>query len=324
MAHPLFGACRWEKQNALTVDFPISHTHINPVYLVITGFLVGVLGGFFGVGGSFLAGPVLFGFGVPMNFVVGTDLAHIVGKSVVAARKHYSLGHVDMKLGAFMMIGTIPGVELGAQLIEELKRWGHVDVAVGVAFIAILLSVSGFMAWETWKTTGRHPHASKKNQSVKKTEDHAFAHVSRWVQKIKLPPYIKLPKSDIAHISVWSIIGVSFVGGIFSGFLGGGAGYIRLPAMIYLLGVPTHVAVGTDLFEIIVSAGYGTVTHALKGNVDILIALVMHTGAAIGAQFGTVLTQYFSGTRLRIAFIPLPVIGCGIILWGLLRGVHGK
>ena len=81
---------------------------------------------------------------------------------------------------------------------------------------------------------------------------------------------------------------------------------------------------GTDLFEIIVSAGYGTVTHALKGNVDILIALVMHTGAAIGAQFGTELTQYFSGTRLRVAFIPLPVIGCGISLWGLLKGVPAK
>ncbi|HEY1790461.1 MAG TPA: sulfite exporter TauE/SafE family protein, partial [Verrucomicrobiae bacterium] len=102
--------------------------------------------------------------------------------------------------------------------------------------------------------------------------------------------------------------------------LGGGAGYIRLPSLIYVLGVPTHVAVGTDLFEIIVSAGYGTVTHALKGNVDILIALVMHTGAAIGAQIGTILTQYFSGIRLRIAFVPLPVIGAAIILYGLLRG----
>ena len=90
--------------------------------------------------------------------------------------------------------------------------------------------------------------------------------------------------------------------------------------MIYLLGVPTHIAVGTDLFEIIVSAGYGTLTHALKGNVDILIALVMHTGAAIGAQIGVLLTQYFSGVRIRIAFIPLPLIGAAIILHGLLAG----
>lgn len=94
--------------------------------------------------------------------------------------------------------------------------------------------------------------------------------------------------------------------------------------MIYLLGIPTHIAVGTDLFEIIISAGYGTVTHALKGNVDILIALVMHTGAAIGAQIGATLTQYFKGVWIRVAFIPLPLIGAGIILHGLLTGHPAK
>jgi hypothetical protein len=310
------------------MNFPISNVHVNPLLLVITGFIVGVLGGFFGVGGSFLAGPALFGFGVPMNFVVGTDLAHIVGKSVVAARKHYSLGNVDIKLGGLMMLGTIPGVELGAQGIELLKRFGRTDVVVGMAFIFILLSVSGFMAWEAWKTLGHHSAGSKKKlrrgRAGKASEDRAFAHIYLRIQKIKLPPYVALPKSQIGRISLWAIIGVSFIGGLFSGFLGGGAGYIRLPAMIYLLGVPTHVAVGTDLFEIIVSAGYGTVTHALKGNVDILIALVMHTGAAIGAQLGTMLTQYFNGLRLRIAFIPLPIIGCIIIVWGLLKGVPTK
>jgi hypothetical protein len=295
---------------------------------VITGFVVGVLGGFFGVGGSFLAGPALFGFGLPMNFVVGTDLAHIVGKSVVAAQKHHSLGNVDVKLGALMMLGTIPGVELGAQLIEQLKHWGHVDVPVGVAFIFILLSVSGFMAWETWTTAGGNSNGSKqrtrKGRKKKSGKENAFAGVYLRIQKIKVWPYVSLPKSNISRISLWTIIAVSFVGGLFSGFLGGGAGYIRLPAMIYLLGVPTHVAIGTDLFEIIASAGYGTVSHALKGNVDILIALVMHTGAAIGAQFGAVLTRYVNAMRLRVAFIPLPLIGCAIILWGLIKGVPAK
>src|SRR5262252_3822816 len=97
------------------MNFPIAGVHISTVYLIVIGFLIGVLGGFFGVGGSFLAGPALFGFGVPMNFVVGTDLAHIVGKSIVAAKKHRALGNVDLKLGAIMVIGTISGVEIGAQ-----------------------------------------------------------------------------------------------------------------------------------------------------------------------------------------------------------------
>src|SRR5580693_6689511 len=107
--------------------FQISNTHINPIWLVATGFVVGLFGGFFGVGGSFLAGPALFGFGVPMNFVVGTDLAHIVGKSIVAARKHRMLGNIDLKLGGFMVIGTIAGVEAGAQLIQALKQSAHID-----------------------------------------------------------------------------------------------------------------------------------------------------------------------------------------------------
>src|ERR1700722_11068633 len=104
------------------MDFPISGAHISPIILAGTGFLIGVLGGFFGVGGSFLAGPALFFFGVPMNFVVGTDLAHIVGKSLTGAKQHSKLGNIDFKLGLLMVAGTIPGVELGAQVIEYLKR----------------------------------------------------------------------------------------------------------------------------------------------------------------------------------------------------------
>src|SRR6266852_9621674 len=102
--------------------FPISHSHINPIYLVLVGFLVGILGGFFWVGGSFIVGPALRLMGVDWNYAVGTDLAHIVGKSIVAARQHRTLGNVDLKLGLIMATGTIGGAECGAQLIQALKR----------------------------------------------------------------------------------------------------------------------------------------------------------------------------------------------------------
>src|ERR1700684_3426081 len=130
------------------MDFPISHTHINPVWLAATGFIVGLFGGFFGMGGSFLAGPALFGLGVPMNFVVGTDLAHIVGKSIVAARKHGTLGNIDLRLAGIMVIGTIVGVEIGAQLIQYLKATAHIDAVVGGSFILLLFGISSFMSWE--------------------------------------------------------------------------------------------------------------------------------------------------------------------------------
>jgi uncharacterized membrane protein YfcA len=309
------------------MDFLVSGTHISPAYLAGVGFLVGIMGGFFGVGGSFIAGPALFASGVPMNFVVGTDLAHIVGKSIVAARKHRALGNVDIKLGMIMVFGTIGGVEAGAQLIQQLKRRANIDWVVGMTFVVILLFISGFMAWESWKTLQALKQRSRRAQTATKVakgkQDHsAFTVLTDIVHGIRVPPFVSLPASGIERISVWAILFVAFVGGFFSGFLGGGAGYIRMPSMIYLLGIPTHIAVGTDLFEIIISASYGTVTHALKGNVDILIALVMHTGAAIGAQIGATFTQFFVGPRIRLAFIPLPLVGAGIVLYQLLTGHH--
>ncbi len=300
------------------MDFLISGTHISPYYLVTIGFFIGVLGGFFGVGGSFLAGPALFVAGVPWNFVVGTDLAHIVGKSIVAAKKHRALGNIDFKLGWIMVIGTISGVEAGADTIQYLKRNAHIDIVVGVAYVVILGSISAFMAWEGWRTLKMQRETSGANSEAEDAT--AFAHVARWVQRFHLPPMVSLPISGIERISVWAIILISLIGGFFSGFLGGGAGYIRMPSMVYVLGIPTHIAVGTDLFEIIISASYGTLTHAMKGNVDIMIALLMHTGAAIGAQIGAISTQYFGGPKIRLAFVPLPIIGAVIVIYGLFHG----
>jgi uncharacterized protein len=301
--------------------FPISNSHISPIYLAIVGFLIGILGGFFGVGGSFIAGPALRVMGVDWNFAVGTDLAHIVGKSVVAAKRHRALGNVDLKLGLLMAVGTIGGAECGAQLIQALKRAGNVNFVVSIVSIAVYVSISTFMIWESGKTllqNKRSPREKVKGAKSKQDQS-AFQHVTRSIQRLNFPPMIKLPVSGVT-ISLWVIILVSFVGGLFSGFLGGGAGYIRMPSMVYVLGIPTHLAVGTDLFEIIISASYGTFSHAIKGNVDILIALVMNTGAAIGAQIGAISTQYFAGPTIRLAFVPLPLIGAAIVIYTLVAG----
>jgi uncharacterized membrane protein YfcA len=303
--------------------FPISGAHISPIYLATVGFLIGILGGFFGVGGSFIAGPALRLAGLDWNFAVGTDLAHIVGKSVVAVRRHRAMGNVDLRLGLIMAVGTIGGAEIGAQAIQMLKRAGNVNFVVSIVSIVVYLSISTFMIWESRKTLlspkGRSPSGATKG--VKSKKDHsAFGPVTRAIQRLKIWPMISLPTSGIRAISLWTILLVAFVGGVFSGFLGGGAGYIRMPSMVYVLGIPTHLAVGTDLFEIIISASYGTFSHAVKGNVDILIALVMHTGAAIGAQIGAISTQYFAGPKIRLAFVPLPLIGAAIVIYTMISG----
>jgi uncharacterized protein len=301
--------------------FPISHSDINPIYLVVVGFVIGILGGFFGVGGSFIAGPALRLMGVDWNYAVGTDLAHIVGKSIVAAKQHRALGNVDLKLGSIMALGTIAGAECGAQLIQALKRAGNVNSVVSYVAIAVYSGIAAFMLWESRKTlrSGRSRRDAGKGAARKKDRS-AFGPVTRSIQRFKLWPMIALPTSGISKISLWTILAVAFVGGVFSGFLGGGAGYIRMPSMVYVLGVPTHLAVGTDLFEIVISASYGTLTHAIKGNVDILIALVMHTGAVIGTQIGVVATQYFAGPKIRLAFVPLPLIGAAIVIYTLFTG----
>ncbi len=309
----------------LAMHFPISGTDISPVYLVVIGFLIGVLGGFFGVGGSFIAGPALRAVGMHWNYAVGTDLAHIVGKSVVAAKRHPALGNVDLRLGFIMALGTIGGAECGAQLIQLLKRQGNVDFVVSVISIGIYVSISTFMVWESWKTMRlqkkRNPGGKGTTKSKRGDKDvSSFDNVTKAIQGMPLWPMISLPTSGVKSISLWVIILVSFIGGLFSGFLGGGAGYIRMPMMVYVLGIPTHLAVGTDLFEIIISASYGTFSHAVKGNVDILVALVMNTGAAIGAQIGAILTQYFAGPKIRLLFVPLPLIGAAIVLYTLFTG----
>src|ERR1700688_5284506 len=147
--------------------FPISGAHNSPVYLALVAFLIGILGGFFGVGGSFIAGPALRAVGLDWNFAVGTDLAHIVGKSVVAAKRHRALGNVDLRLGLLMALGTIGGAECGAQLIQMLKRQGHVDFVVSVVSIVVYLGISSFMIWESRKTLrakrGKRTVASSKD-----------------------------------------------------------------------------------------------------------------------------------------------------------------
>lgn len=289
--------------------FPIADVTVSPILLMSVGFLVGILGGFFGVGGGFLAGPMMFWSGVPMNFVVGTDLAHMTGKSIVAARRHRALGHVDLKLGMFMIFGTVIGVEIGARIIEALQRTGSLEISIGIVYIAILVVISGFTAWESIRAI-----QMVRTDQIAVEDAVGFKGLAKRIQSVSIPPMVSFPVSGIESISIWMVLGVGFITGLLAGSLGVGGGFIRMPMLVYVLGVPTHVAVGTDLFEIVFSSGFGTITHAIKGNVDILMALVMQTGAAIGAQIGATATRFFAGPRIRLAFSALPLVGAALVL----------
>ncbi len=301
------------------MDFPISGVTVNPVFLVGIGFLVGLLGGFFGVGGGFIAGPLMFWSGVPMNYVVGTDLAHMTGKSIVAAKRHRTLGHVDVRLGMVMVVGTILGVEIGARVVESLEKLGRVDQVIGVAYIVILLIISCFTAWESIRAI-----QMVRSESISARDVIGFSGFTQHVARIRWRPMVSFPNSGIEAISFWVVLGVGVVTGILAGSLGVGGGFIRMPLLVYVLGVPTHVAVGTDLFEIVISAGFGTLTHAIKGNVDVLMALVMQTGAAVGAQIGAMATRYFAGPRIRLFFSLLPLVGAALVIIRLVTGMPAE
>src|ERR1700719_3004191 len=164
--------------------FPISGAHISPIYLAIVGFLIGILGGFFGVGGSFIAGPALRAVGLDWNFAVGTDLAHIVGKSIVAARQHRALGNVDLKLGFFMAFGTIAGAECGAQLIQALKRAGNVNTVASYVAIVVYFGISVFMLWESQKTLRSAKGRSPRKGSGVKDDHSAFGRLKQKIHHI--------------------------------------------------------------------------------------------------------------------------------------------
>ena len=176
------------------MDFFISGEHLNPFYLVAAGFVIGVLGGLFGVGGSFLAGPVLLLMGLRANFAVGTDLAHIVGKSIVAAKKHRTLGNVDLKLGALMAIGSVVGSEIGATIIQWLKRIGQVDAVVATSFFIVLVGISAFMGWEGIATLRMKRANARGKSAAQKTaeegqphkDENAFGALARKVQTCSL------------------------------------------------------------------------------------------------------------------------------------------
>lgn len=298
------------------MEFPIAGITVNPLLLAGIGFLVGILGGFFGVGGGFIAGPMMLLLGIPANFVVGTDLAHMTGKSIVAARRHRALGHIDIKLGAIMVMGTLIGVEIGARWIERLEAAGTVDQVLKTTYVIILFIISIFTAWESIRAL-----RMKTSEDLPVKDVLGFKGFSKQLQRIRIPPYVSLPDSGIGSISIWPVVLVGLITGLLAGALGVGGGFIRMPLLVYFLGVPTHVAIGTDLFEIVISAGYGTLTHAIKGNVDIMMALVMQTGAALGAQIGAVSTRFFAGPRIRLVFSALPMIGALLVLWELIYGV---
>jgi len=275
------------------LTLPIAGVEIMAWQLVLLGLTVGVIGGFFGVGGAFMVTPALNVFGFPMAYAIGTDMAHIAGKSIVATAKHRKLGNVDMRLGLIMIVFTAVGIELGATLIMYLEKIGRIGPIVRVTYMALLFGLGTYMLYEYFKLT--------RGTTGGKVKDAGASKLALKMQSLNIPPMINLKASGI-RISLWVVGGMAVLTGFLAGFLGVGGGFIRMPALLYIIGCPTTIAVGTDLFEVMISGAYGAFSYAMKARVELLAAVVMLCGAAIGAQFGTVATKYVKGLIIRLYF----------------------
>jgi uncharacterized protein len=278
------------------VYLPIAELHFNALILIAIGFSVGVLGGFFGVGGAWVVTPALNIFGFPMAYAIGTDLAHIFGKSIVATAKHRKMGNVDVKLGLISIVGSVIGLEIGAQNVMWLTRLGIAGPVVRYTYIALLFGLGIYMLYD-YATKDKRAAAQAAKMAAATKAGVATAPKKGW----NLPPMIHFPASGIT-ISFWTVTGVFLFTGWLSGFLGVGGGFIRMPALIYLIGCPTAIAVGTDLFSVLFSGAYGCWTYGIKGAVDIIAAVFMLVGASIGAQIGVTAVKYIRGYGIRLLF----------------------
>ncbi len=298
------------------ITLPVAGIEFNVLLLILIGFCVGVLGGFFGVGGAWIVTPALNIFGFHMSYAIGTDLAHIFGKSIVATKKHSKMGNVDWKLGLISIVASVLGVEAGSQIIMVLEKLGNVGSIVRWSYIVLLLSLASFMMYDYFIVRPSQvdvPSSGNKQKSGKVKKKKIPLAVR--LHKIKIPPMVSFPTSGIESVSIWIVLFIFFITGFLSGFMGVGGGFIRMPALVYLIGCPTAIAVGTDLMSVLFTGGYGCLTYALKGRVEIVAAVFMLLGASIGAQLGVTAVKYIRGYGIRLLFaIMITFAGISVVI----------
>jgi len=289
------------------LHMPISGIDVFWPGLLILGFGVGVIGGFMGLGGAWMITPGLNILGFPMAFAIGTDMAHIAGKSIVATFRHGKFGNVDYGIGLTMVIGTVIGIEIGAQLVMWMERIGKVDTYVRWFYVILLAAMAILVFLDYRKRIRYEKMQAAKGEAVDKLK--GGVEWFKWWHKIPVPPMIHYKTANI-RCSFWLPVFIGLLTGWVAGLLGIGGGLLRMPALVYFIGCPTHVAVGTDLFEVLITAVYGTVTYTLKGRTEFVAVAIMLLGAATGVQFGTVTTKYVHGYAIRIVFGTAVAIAC--------------
>ena len=285
---------------------PIAEVSVNILILFGMGGMVGILSGMFGVGGGFLMTPLLIFYGIPPIVAVATEANQIVASSISGAYAHWRRAAVDIKMGTILLIGGVIGSLFGIRLFVLLKNLGQIDLIISLSYV-ILLGIIGTL---TFVEGIRSMIIPNELRTIKKRNRERL-----WIYS--LPLRTKFKKSRL-YISIIPPLVIGFFVGILSSIMGIGGGFIMVPAMIYLLRMPTNVVIGTSLYQIIFVTSLVTILHAYENQtVDIMLALILMTGGVVGAQIGAALGHRLKAEQLRFMLGILILAVCIKILTSL-------
>ena len=282
----------------MQIYLPIAEISVNIFLLIGLGGIVGILSGMFGVGGGFLMTPLLFFIGIPPAVAVASEANQILGASFSGAIAHFRRKNVDIKMGFLLILGGIIGSIFGVELFRIFKNLGQLELIIKVCYVLFLGIIGIIMFFESLRAL----NYKSKNIKVRKTRHQS------WVQG--LPLKMRFRTSNL-YISSIPAVFIGFFVGILASIMGIGGGFIIVPAMIYILGMPTKVVVGTSLFQIIFVTGVTTYLHAVKNfSVDIILSFLLLVGGVIGAQFGVRIGLKLKAEQLRILLAILVLAMC--------------
>ncbi|MED7676364.1 TSUP family transporter [Rhodobacteraceae bacterium IMCC15231] len=291
----------------MLIYLPIAEVSVNAFLLLGLGGLVGVLSGMFGVGGGFLMTPLLFFIGIPPAVAVATEANQIVASSFSGVLAHLRRKTVDFKMGTVLMLGGLLGAAIGVVLFNHFKSLGQVDLLVKLCYVVFLGIIGGLMFFESLRAIRR---TSRNVAPPRKSRQRG------WVQK--LPLKMRFRTSGL-YISIIPPLIVGVFVGILAAIMGVGGGFIMVPAMIYILGMPTKVVVGTSLYQIIFVTAFTTLLHATTNyTVDVVLAVLLLVGGVIGAQIGTQIGTRLKAEQLRILLAIMVLMVCGKLALDLL------
>lgn len=292
----------------MQIYLPIAEVSVNAFLLLGLGGLVGVLSGMFGVGGGFLMTPLLFMIGIPPAVAVATEANQIVASSFSGVLAHFKRRTVDLRMGGVLLVGGLIGAALGVQVFAILRDLGQVDLLVKLCYVLFLGVIGGLMFIESLNAIRKARSAGPAPRTVRRQRG--------WVHA--LPLKMKFRTSGL-YISVIPPFLVGLFVGVLAAIMGVGGGFIMVPAMIYLLGMPTKVVVGTSLFQIIFVTAFATMLHATTNyTVDMVLAVLLLVGGVVGAQIGTRIGVKMKAEQLRILLALMVLLVCGKLALDLL------